>query len=132
VGTTTLVCPVNFDKLHEVAQKSHERRRIMGPTEAVIAGTLNPDGRLELDEKPNLPPGRVQVIVCALPPLPKNDSFSQRMQALWAAQQARGHVPRTVEEVDAERRQTREEWEERMQRIERLRVEAETIRKGLP
>jgi hypothetical protein len=31
--------------------------------EAVIEGTLNPDGTLELDQKPNLPPGRVKVVL---------------------------------------------------------------------
>ncbi len=37
-------------------------------TTAVMQATLKPDGTLELDQKPNLPPGRVQVIVENLPP----------------------------------------------------------------
>jgi hypothetical protein len=32
-------------------------------TEAVVEGTLKPDGTLELDEKPGLPPGRVTVVL---------------------------------------------------------------------
>ena len=55
---------------------------------------LKPDGTLELDERPNLPAGRVQVIMVPLPELPKDDPFWQRMEAMWAAQKARGHVPR--------------------------------------
>lgn len=35
----------------------------MSLTETVIAGTLKPDGTLELDEKPNLSPGRVTVVL---------------------------------------------------------------------
>ena len=31
--------------------------------EIVVEGTLKPDGTLELDQKPNLPPGRVQVVL---------------------------------------------------------------------
>jgi hypothetical protein len=31
--------------------------------EAVIEGTLKPDGTIELDRKPDLPPGRVKVIL---------------------------------------------------------------------
>jgi hypothetical protein len=31
--------------------------------ETVIEGTLRKDGTLELDEKPNLPPGRVTVVL---------------------------------------------------------------------
>jgi hypothetical protein len=68
----------------------------------VIEGTLRPDGTLELDEKIALPAGRVQVIVQPLPQLPPDDPFWQRMQAMWAAQKARGHVPRSAEEVERE------------------------------
>jgi hypothetical protein len=69
----------------------------------VIEGLLRPDGSLELDEKPALPPGRVQVIIQPLPQLPADDPFWQRMQAIWAGQKARGHVARTAEQVEAER-----------------------------
>jgi hypothetical protein len=71
----------------------------------MIEGTLRPDGTLELDEKISLPAGRVQVLVQPLPQLPADDPFWQRMQAMWSAQKARGHVPRSAEEVERERRQ---------------------------
>ena len=35
----------------------------MNPLESIIEGTLHPDGTLVLDEAPNLPPGRVKVVV---------------------------------------------------------------------
>ena len=35
----------------------------MSLSEVVIDGTIKPDGTLELDEKPKLPPGRVTVIL---------------------------------------------------------------------
>ena len=35
----------------------------MSLEEATVGGMLNPDGTLELDQKPNLPPGRVTVVV---------------------------------------------------------------------
>jgi hypothetical protein len=43
----------------------------MSLTETVIEGTIQPDGTLVLDEKPNLPAGHVQVIVQVLPELPE-------------------------------------------------------------
>jgi hypothetical protein len=35
----------------------------MSLSENVIEGTLKPDGTLELDQKPSLPPGRVTVVL---------------------------------------------------------------------
>jgi hypothetical protein len=35
----------------------------MSLTEIVVEGTLNPDGTLDLDQKPNLSPGRVTVVL---------------------------------------------------------------------
>ena len=96
----------------------------------IVQGTLKPDGTLELDERVRLAPGRVQVTMVPVPELPKDDPFWQRMQTVWADQKRRGHVARTVQEVEAERQAMREEWEERMRRIERVRGEAEQLRKS--
>jgi hypothetical protein len=43
----------------------------MNVTETVVEGTIQPDGTLVLDEPTRLPAGRVQVIVQALPELPR-------------------------------------------------------------
>ena len=97
-----------------------------------LEAVVKPDGTLELPERIALPPGRVQVTIVPIPELPANDPFWQRMQALWAAQRARGHVPRSVQEVEEERQAVRDEWEDRMRRIEQIQAEAERARRGPP
>jgi hypothetical protein len=101
-------------------------------SEVVIEGTIKPDGTLELDQKPNLAPGRVQVIVQALPDLPEGDPFWDMLKSIWAEQKARGHVPRSVEDVEAERREMREGWARRQEAIERLQEESRRLREQQP
>jgi hypothetical protein len=50
---------------HDITDSTapRERRSIMSLTEITVQGTLNPDGSLELDQKPNLSPGRVTVVL---------------------------------------------------------------------
>jgi hypothetical protein len=64
-------------------------------------------------------------MVVSVTELPKNDAFWQRMQAIWHGQKARGHQPRSVNEVEADRQALREEWDERMRRLEQIQAEAE-------
>jgi hypothetical protein len=98
----------------------------------VVEGMIRPDGTLELPEKLTLPAGRVQVTLVPIPDLPGDDPFWQRMTAMWAAQKARGHAPRTEAEVEADRDGLRLEWEEHMARIARIQEEAERLRTGRP
>jgi hypothetical protein len=86
-------------------------------------GTVKPDGTLELDNPLPLPGGRVLVIVQPLPEPGPDDPFWSRMQAIWDDQKAHGCVPSGAEEVEAERRAVREEWEGRMNEIERIQEE---------
>ncbi|HVS37956.1 MAG TPA: hypothetical protein VMS17_20520 [Gemmataceae bacterium] len=86
-------------------------------------GTINPDGTLQLDDPLPLPGGRVLVIVQPLGEPTADDPFWKRMQAIWDEQKAGGHVPRSVEEVEAERRAVGDEWEERMRGVERIQEE---------
>lgn len=104
----------------------------MSLEEEIVAGKLNPDGTLELDQRPNLPPGRVTVVLRQVTEVvpPKGDPFWQRMQAMWDAQKASGHVPRSVEEVEAQQRQTRDGWAERQEAIERLQEESRLARQA--
>jgi hypothetical protein len=97
---------------------------------AVVEGTIRPDGTLELLEKVNLPAGKVQVTLVPVPELSPADPFWRLMQGIWAGQKARGHVPRSAEDVEAERRAVRDEWDERMARISRIQQEAERLRAG--
>ena len=92
-----------------------------------IQGTLQEDGTLVLDEKPNLPPGRVKVIVEPMPDY-KQTEIWQFFERLWAEQRLRGHVPRTREEIDAELEAAHQEDEERMRELERIHEECERHR----
>ena len=87
-----------------------------------IQGTLREDGTLVLDQKPNLPPGRVKVTVEPVTDY-KQTEIWQFFERLWAEQRAKGHVPRTREQIDAELEAARQEDEERMQEFERIHEE---------
>src|SRR3954447_22969570 len=100
----------------------------MSPTQVEVQGTLQPDGTLVLDEKPNLPPGRVRVTVQPVLDYTQTPIW-KFFEQLRAEQQARGFVPRSKEEIDAEIASMREEDEERAQEIERLQEECWRLRK---
>jgi hypothetical protein len=95
----------------------------MSQTHAVIQGTLQADGTLLLDEKPNLLPGRVRVIVEPIIDLPTDDPFWQQMMEIWDSLRVAGHQPRTREEIDAELRTLDDDAEAEMQATERLHEE---------
>jgi hypothetical protein len=92
-----------------------------------VQGTLQADGTLVLDRKPDLPPGRVQVTVKPVPDY-KQTEIWQFFERLWTEQRARGHVPRTREEIDTELEASRQEDEERMRELERIHEECERHR----
>ncbi len=100
----------------------------MGPNETVIEGTLKPDGTLELDEKPNLPPGRVSVRMRPLAVLPDGDPFFEMLKGIWAARAQAGLTPRTVEEIEAQRRQLRDDSEQEVLEAGRLQEESGRLR----
>ena len=89
---------------------------------AIVQGTLKPDGTLELDQKPNLTPGRVQVIVQPLLPgsTPKRRGLAAVMDEIRQAQLARGYTGRTKEEMEAEEAERRAEEEDYDQRMRDL------------
>ena len=93
----------------------------MGLSQIEVEGTLQADGTLVLDAKPNLPAGRVRVtllpVVGATPP---EDDFMTRMEAVWAAQKARGYVSPSREEIDAQIAAMGDEAEEEIKEVERL------------
>jgi hypothetical protein len=76
----------------------------------ILQGTLKPDGTLELDEKPNLPAGRVQVLVQPLPATPPvRRGLVEVMDEIRRDQDARGYQRRTLEEMEVEEAARREE-----------------------
>lgn len=104
----------------------------MSLTETVIEGTLKADGTLELNEKPNLAPGRVTVVLRreAESMLPKDDPFWQRMHAMWAIPHGGQNAGDGGEASLAEVRKMREEWDEHQQAIERLQDESRQAREA--
>ncbi|MBI1916313.1 MAG: hypothetical protein HYS12_16515 [Planctomycetes bacterium] len=98
----------------------------MSPTQVEVQGTLQPDGTLVLDEKPALPPGRVRVTVQPVLDYTQTPLW-KFFEQLRAEQQARGFVPRSKEEIDADIAALREE-EERTQEIERIQEECRRAR----
>lgn len=86
-----------------------------------VQGTLREDGTLVLDERPNLPPGRVKVTVELVIDYTQTEIW-QFFERLWAEQRARGHVPRSQEEIDQYLATMRDD-DERCQMIEQIQEE---------
>ncbi len=93
--------------------------------EISMGGTLRSDGTLQLDEKPDLQPGRITVVLRpkAETRAPNDDSFWQRMQAMW-------DIPILAsdngESSLAEVRKLRSEWGGCQEGLERLSDECRT------
>ena len=63
------------------------------------------------------------VVAGTLPALPEGAPFCDMMKSIWAEQKSRGHKPRSVAEIEAERREMSEGWARRQQAIEQLQEE---------
>ena len=96
-------------------------------THVVIQGTLEPDGSLVLDQKPNLTPGRVRVMVENINEPPRPDRFWAMMEQIGDESKTSGYVPRSVEEIEAERHAFREEWDECQGALERIHLDGERL-----
>jgi hypothetical protein len=77
-----------------------------------VEGIVKPDGTVEVPGKVDLPAGKVQVTLVPMPESPRDDPFWQRMQKIWEGQKARGHVPRSVEDVESLRQESEDEIQE--------------------
>lgn len=96
----------------------------MNPSQTVVQGTLKADGTLELDEKPNLPAGKVRVVLSvAASPAKGRDSVWTVLENIRAERAALGMKSRTRVEIDAEVNALRQEWEDRMTELDRIRGE---------
>ena len=95
------------------------------PTREVL-GTVRADGTLELDEKLNVPPGRVKVRVEAVPTTPAKpaEGLVEFVERMRREMEAAGHKFRTKEEIDAEIDELRNEWEERLEELDQTRGKA--------
>jgi hypothetical protein len=97
-----------------------------------LQGTVRGDGSLELDDRIAMPEGRVLVTVRPIAQPASDDPFWQRMEQIWAGQRARGHAPRTKEQIDAELRELRDDAEVEMRATERLHGECRGERRDVP
>jgi hypothetical protein len=100
----------------------------MNSTAVVVEGRVQPDGRLEVAQKVNLPPGPVQVTVRPVAEPVQPDRFWRMMESIWADLRASGRTLRTQEEIDAEIDALRDEAEAEMQAVERLQEECRRVR----
>jgi hypothetical protein len=74
----------------------------MSREEIILEGTLKPDGTLELDQKPNLSPGRVQVVLRQqFQPMPPKGDWLQHLQRIRAEREAAGYPFMNEEEMTA-------------------------------
>lgn len=69
--------------------------------EITLEGTLKPDGTLELDRKPSLPPGRVVVTVRGAAETPMQENWWQYMQRIRAEREAAGYPFMNEREMQA-------------------------------
>jgi len=83
----------------------------MSLSEVIIEGTLKPDGTLELDQKPNLPAGRVTVVLRqeSQPPQQPQEDWWQYMQRIRAEREAAGYPFMNEEEMNNYLKWLREE-----------------------
>ena len=95
----------------------------MSGSTIILEGRVTPEGTLELAEKLTLPPGPVRVVVEELPSIERPDVM-EVLARIHRGQAERGFRGRTKEEVDADVAALRDEWEERMEEIERLQEES--------
>lgn len=77
----------------------------------VVTGTLTDAHTVKLDEPLPLAEGKVRVVVEAVPvSVAPKQSLQEYLADLRKRQAARGHVPRSVEEIQAQIREERESW----------------------
>ncbi len=78
-------------------------------TAYIVTGTLTDDHTVTLDEAVPLPQGKVRLSVEPLSPTPKRP-HDEVIAEIRERQRARGHQPRTREEIDAGIRAERDSW----------------------
>lgn len=92
-------------------------------TTEIVHGRLQPDGTLELDTRPTLPAGRVRVTLQSEPAPLKQEPWDV-LQQIWDERKLTGLQPRSAEDIDAEIRRQRADWEDRQIELERIQQKA--------
>jgi hypothetical protein len=83
----------------------------MSAESITIEGTLRPDGTVQLDKPPALPPGRVRVVLQQIETQATGEGWWDVLGRIREEQRRRGHQGRSKEEIDAEIRALRDEWD---------------------
>lgn len=104
----------------------------MSLSQVEVQGVLQTDGTLLLEERPNLPAGRVKVVIQTLGAAPERIDPWTALETIWADRKARGVQPRSAEEIDAEINAMRDEWEDHQQALERIQEEGRRSREAPP
>jgi hypothetical protein len=102
----------------------------MSADTVVIQGIVRSDGTLELEGKVPLPPGKVSVTLQPVPYSQETDPFFQMLRGIRAAREQAGLQPRSREEIDAQVREIRDEFEEGVKEAERLQEECRRRREA--
>ena len=98
----------------------------------IVQGIVGSDGTLRLDQSVPLPPGAVEVTIQPLSRTAMSpDPFWATMEEIWAGQRARGHLPRSKAEIDADIASFRDEAEEEMLAVERIHAECQHAGKSV-
>jgi len=75
----------------------------MNRNQVVVHGRLRPDGTLELDSRPPLPEGPVEIVIRSVPgPQPGAENWWGYLQRARSELEAAGHRFRTREEIDTQ------------------------------
>jgi hypothetical protein len=83
-----------------------------------VQGTLNADGTLQLDQKPNLPAGQVLVTLQPVTPcMPGQRKLVDVIDEIHQGQQARGFHGRSAQEIEVGRQEGEGEYELRMKTL---------------
>ena len=80
-------------------------------TAYIVTGTLSDEQTVKLDEALPLAQMKVRLTVEPLAPAPKRP-HDEVIAEIWARPQARGHKPRTREEIDADLQAERDSWDD--------------------
>lgn len=76
----------------------------------VVTGTLSGGKTVQLDEPLPVSAGKVRILVELVQDTQPKQAWQEVLQRIWADQDARGHVPMSVEEVEAYMKGERDSW----------------------
>jgi hypothetical protein len=104
----------------------------MNLSQVEVQGVLQSDGTLLLEERPDLPAGRVKVVIQTLDVATENIDPWTALEKIWAERKERGIQPRSAAEIDAEINAMRDEWEDHQLALEQIQEEGRRFREKPP